>query len=165
MPRWLWLIIVLLSGSLTGAGLLSASVDKSDTECEQLGEDDIDVCGVFLQYWERHGGADVLGDPLTGQIRELDQVTGDPRDVQYFEYARLEHHPKLDDTPYEMQAGRLGAELLDADSVSRADLPEADSEDTFYFGATGQAVDPAFQEFWSENGIDLGEDAAALGHE
>lgn len=43
--------------------------------------------GAFLTYWREHGGATLLGNPLTEQVQEQGLT------VQWFERARLEYRP------------------------------------------------------------------------
>jgi hypothetical protein len=68
------------------------------------------VADRFLQYWEQVGGLDILGFPISEQVQEMlpdKQVYT----VQYFERGRIEHHPQLAGTPFEMQMGLLGRGL------------------------------------------------------
>ena len=51
------------------------------------------VSGLFRSYWETHGGLVTFGFPLSEPFEEIDASTGQPRLVQYFERARMEHHP------------------------------------------------------------------------
>jgi hypothetical protein len=47
------------------------------------------VQGDILQFWQAQGGLAIFGYPLS------EELTEDGRTVQYFERARLEHHPEL----------------------------------------------------------------------
>jgi hypothetical protein len=46
------------------------------------------VCYAFLQFFDAHGGVTVFGYPITELTMERGRV------VQYFQRARLEHHPE-----------------------------------------------------------------------
>jgi outer membrane protein assembly factor BamB len=73
------------------------------------------VRGIFLRYFDEHGGLDRFGFPISEELREQnDDGTGRTYTVQYFQRARLEHHPELAGTPYEVQLGLLGDEVLRA---------------------------------------------------
>ena len=63
----------------------------------------------FLQFWEQHG-LDILGFPISEEIQER-LPDGQVHRVQYFERARLEHHPEYAGTPDEVQIGLLGTAL------------------------------------------------------
>jgi spore germination protein YaaH len=68
--------------------------------------------GVFLDYWERHGGLYSFGYPLTEEMVEVNPEDGQSYTVQYFERARFEHHPEHAGTEYEVLLGLLGNEML-----------------------------------------------------
>jgi predicted deacylase len=46
----------------------------------------------FLDYWRRHGGADVFGYPLSPEVQAR-AADGQPRTMQYFERAVLAYYP------------------------------------------------------------------------
>jgi len=60
----------------------------------------------FLSYWRTRGGLDVFGYPISEELREGAFT------VQYFQRARFEYHPEHTGTPYEVQLGLLGDQLL-----------------------------------------------------
>ncbi|MDQ6694898.1 MAG: DUF5107 domain-containing protein [Chloroflexota bacterium] len=64
------------------------------------------LSGVFLQYWQRTGGLALFGYPLSEAENEGGYT------VQYFQRNRFELHPDLAGTPYEVQLGLLGRDLL-----------------------------------------------------
>ncbi|RIK39576.1 MAG: peptidoglycan hydrolase [Chloroflexi bacterium] len=68
--------------------------------------------GIFLDYWERHGGLMTFGYPLTEELREVNPEDGQTYTVQYFERARFEHHPEYAGTESEVLLGLLGNEML-----------------------------------------------------
>ncbi len=51
------------------------------------------VGGLFLQYWNDHGGLDVFGYPISDELPEVLE-DGRIHTVQYFERARMEIHPE-----------------------------------------------------------------------
>jgi len=65
----------------------------------------------FLDFWRTHGQNVIFGYPLTEEIVENGRV------VQYFERARLEHHPEAVGTAWEVQSGLLGQELTNLQSL------------------------------------------------
>jgi hypothetical protein len=72
------------------------------------------LMGKFLEYWRSTGGLPIYGYPISEQFTERSKSDGKEYVVQYFERNRLELHPELAGTAYEVQLGLLGSELLDA---------------------------------------------------
>lgn len=70
------------------------------------------IWGEIKLYWESHNGLTNFGYPLSGPVEEISQADGKPYTVQYFERTRLELHPENAGTPYEVQLGLMGNELL-----------------------------------------------------
>ncbi len=68
--------------------------------------------GIFLDYWESNGGLQTFGYPLSEPMIEPGLNDGVPRMVQYFERARMEHHPDKAGTEFEILLGHLGIEQL-----------------------------------------------------
>jgi len=60
----------------------------------------------FLRYFDTRGGLDVFGYPISEELQENGFT------VQYFQRARFEYHPENVGTPYEVQLGLLGDQLL-----------------------------------------------------
>jgi hypothetical protein len=72
------------------------------------------VGGIFLDFWQRYGGLDVFGYPISAEFDEL-LPDGNTYRVQYFERARLEYHPALAGTDNMVQVGLLGTALYQND--------------------------------------------------
>ena len=70
------------------------------------------LAGRFLAYWLARGGLPVYGYPLSEALPEVSPRDGQTYLVQYFERNRLEYHPENAGTPYEMELGLLGGDLL-----------------------------------------------------
>lgn len=81
----------------------------------------------FLRYWLRNGGLPIFGYPLSEEFSETDPGTGQTYTVQYFERARFEWHPESLGTLWEVQLGRLGAELAAHDGIETAPVPRRES--------------------------------------
>ena len=87
--------------------------------CTVLAQTGHQICGDFRGYWQRHGlefgdrgvsfreSLALLGYPISEEF--VDPATG--LLVQYFERARLEHHPE-NRAPYTVLLGRLSADML-----------------------------------------------------
>jgi hypothetical protein len=64
--------------------------------------------GIFLDYWQSHGGLAQQGYPISEEFTEISDLDGKPYTVQYFERAVFEHHPENVGTPYEVLLSQLG---------------------------------------------------------
>src|SRR5215208_5112735 len=71
------------------------------------------VRGVFLKYWNEHGGLAQQGYPLTEEFPEINKLNGNTYTVQYFERAIFELHPENAGTPFEVLLSQLGKYELD----------------------------------------------------
>src|SRR5689334_1413178 len=72
------------------------------------------VRGLFLKYWNEHGGLAQQGYPLTEEFQEQNKLNGETYTVQYFERSIFEHHPENAGTPYEVLLSQLGKFQLDS---------------------------------------------------
>ncbi len=68
--------------------------------------------GPFLKFWQQNGGLAVYGYPISEEVSEVSPTDGQTYTVQYFERNRFESHPESAGTPYEVQLGLLGANML-----------------------------------------------------
>ncbi len=80
-------------------------------------EDSTAFCGIFLAYWNTHGGLAQQGYPISDAFDELNAPppSGDGKvhRVQYFERARFEEHTEKE-PPYDVLLGLLGSEQYQA---------------------------------------------------
>ncbi len=67
--------------------------------------------GLFLQYWNAHGGLDIFGYPISDEIPEVLE-DGRIHTVQYFERVRMELHPEFAAGDNEVLPGLLGRALF-----------------------------------------------------
>jgi Zn-dependent protease len=97
----------------------------------------------FYAFWEEHGGLDIFGYPDSDRLTETDPDTGDTYTAQYFERARFELHPALDNS---ILLGRLGIEAYPPDPPTTG-IPGA-----YFFPETGHNISSPFLEFWQIRG-------------
>lgn len=64
------------------------------------------IAFAFLRYYDENGGLDAFGYPVSEEFVANGLV------VQYFQRARFEFHPENLGTPYEVQLGLVGDEIL-----------------------------------------------------
>lgn len=113
------------------------------------------VSGAILKFWTERGGLQQFGYPITPAITEPEAGSGKPRLVQYFERNRFEYNPEAANTPYAVQVGRLGDELLRRMGVDWATLPrptDAPPPDCLDFSETGHRICPPFRAYWEQRG-------------
>src|SRR5690606_7981681 len=156
--RAISLIIGLLLVAVAGAGVASAQPAEPQPDCEYFDETSHNLCEPFTSYWNANGGLPVFGYPITEAANELNLDLNQEFLTQYFERERMEHHPENAGTPYEVLLGRLGNEVLLEMGRNWFTFPQADPSAEHYFPETGHAIDPAFYEYWSSNGLDLGDE-------
>jgi hypothetical protein len=132
---------ILQDGNIGILGGNSSGATNATPEANAL---EPDVAGRFQSVYDRYG-VTILGRPLSGPVNENGIET------QWFERARLEYHPNLAGTLYEVQFSRLGAIYTDGRTfaeqqffVSRPDLR--------FFDVTRHGVGGVFLEFWERNG-------------
>lgn len=95
----------------------------------------------FTQFWDQHGGAELLGLPLAADFEQRG-VT-----VQWFERARLERHPNLP-AGQQVVLGLLGVELHGAEPGVTAPT----GGDRLFFPETKHTISGRFREFWERRG-------------
>ncbi len=65
------------------------------------------VGGLFLDYWDAHGGLAQQGLPISDEFQEKSDLDGKTYTVQYFERAVFELHPE-NAAPYNILLSQLG---------------------------------------------------------
>lgn len=98
----------------------TVTADEVPTDCRYFAETNHSLCGIFQEYWERHGlefdgiagssdaeSLALFGLPLSEPYYETGE-DGTMLLMQWFERARFEHHPQ-NPPPYDVLLGRLGA--------------------------------------------------------
>ncbi len=129
-------------------------------DCATFAETGQSVCGVFLAYWQDHGGLAQQGFPLSPAFNERSTVDNKYYLVQYFERAVLELHPN-EPVASRVLLSQLGREALQArypkgvpteatPPATTIPLPGAATCDDF--AITGQRVCGIFRDYWQGNG-------------
>lgn len=78
--------------------------------CQAFAETGHQICGAIAQYWQKSGGLERFGLPVTGEFQMT--LEGQPYAVQFFERRRFELHPEIG--PDTVLLGLLGREVYDA---------------------------------------------------
>jgi peptidoglycan/xylan/chitin deacetylase (PgdA/CDA1 family) len=94
-----------LGAELTADRVHEAPFQRMDTpgdaNCTLYAETGHHLCFGFRDYWQRHGGLDIFGYPISEEFTENGYT------VQYFERARFEYHPE-NQPPWDILGGLLG---------------------------------------------------------
>lgn len=82
--------------------------------CRYFPETGHNLCGPFLQYWDRFGGLLMFGYPLTEEYfaAELGDAAHNGVMTQWFERARFEHHRGEIPQRFDVLQGHLAREIL-----------------------------------------------------
>jgi hypothetical protein len=80
------------------------------------------LSGPFLRFWEKRGGLERFGYPISEPFWETSPVDGRDYLVQYFERARFEHHPDELWPMYRQNATAYGLNLMALREVQLGDL-------------------------------------------
>jgi peptide/nickel transport system substrate-binding protein len=116
------------TGKITDpANAAFATIDKpadaNGTDKVWFQETKHSVSGKILQYWNQYGGLQQFGFPLSEAFNEV-STDGKTYQTQYFERARFEVHPELQD-PYAVELGLLGVQQYKATPIAADKLPIA----------------------------------------
>ncbi len=112
------------------------------------------LAAPFAAFWHANGGLRQFGYPISDQIKETEPGTNKLRLVQYFERNRFEYFPELRGTPYEIQIGRLGDDVLRRQGIDWATLPRQPDAppECLFFEQTGHRLCAPFRDYWERTG-------------
>lgn len=80
------------------------------------------LSGKFLNYWQKRGGLDTFGYPISEPFEEVSPIDGQLHLVQYFERARFEHHPENMPSFYQQMEAYNQIQLATLDEIQLSDL-------------------------------------------
>jgi hypothetical protein len=115
------------------------------------------VNGIFLDYWDSHGGLPQQGFPISDLMSEVSDLQDEGREgksyaVQYFERAVFEYHPE-NAAPYDILLSQLGTFQYKEKYPNGAPDQQANStEGSQLFPETGMRVGGKFLAYWREHG-------------
>ena len=110
------------------------------------------VSGLFLDYWDSHGGLPQQGYPISEVIGEVSDMDDKPYTVQYFERAVFEYHPE-NQAPYNVLLSQLGTFQYKKNYPNGApDQQPNTSEGSVLFKETGKRLGGRFLEYWQSHG-------------
>lgn len=111
------------------------------------------IDGVFLRYWQTHGGLEQQGYPITNVQGEVSDLDGKVYTVQYFERAIFEYHPELKGTVFEVLLSQLGTFQYERKYPNGAPNQRPNQDPgTLYFPETGKKLGGSFLKYWQAHG-------------
>lgn len=148
-PLWQAVIVAVMPAILLLAGCGSSVPpipDPIPAQSQTFPETGFTVENEFLYFFERYGGIDSLGRPISPEMNDAGWR------VQYFEYGRLEYHPE-NQPEYRVTVGWLG-DLLQRRQppLVASSIPPVDAADRRYFAETGHTLSGDFLRYFQANG-------------
>jgi hypothetical protein len=98
------------AGRATEAPFMTAVPKAGD--CTYYAQTGHSLCAGFRAYWEKYGGLAIYGYPISEEFQEVNPDTGQTYTVQYFQRARFEWHPGEWPERFDVELGRLGAQVF-----------------------------------------------------
>jgi len=110
------------------------------------------ISGLFLNYWNEHGGLAQQGYPISDELQELSPSDGKTYTVQYFERAVFEAHPE-NQTPYNVLLSLLGDSSYARKYPTGApgQTPNT-SAGSVLFNETNKRLGGVFRDYWNSHG-------------
>ena len=142
------LIVAATIAIVFGGNVSAARLRAQGKDCEYFTESGHYVCAEFLDFFETQGGLEIFGYPLT---EAFDDPTRGLR-VQYFQRARMEHHPNNPES-YRVLLGLLVDDLgYHFPPAIPEQIPPFNSKLRHYFPETDHVVSYAFLDYFREHG-------------
>lgn len=124
----------------------------ADPDARTFPETGQTVRGLFLHYWDTHGGLAQLGYPISEEIQERNASDGQTYTVQYFERAVFAAHPE-NAPPYDVLLARLGAAHYEQKYPNGAPGQEPNTTPgSVAFPETGKRLGGDFLQYWQSHG-------------
>lgn len=110
------------------------------------------VSGLFLDYWDTHGGLAQQGFPISSVLGEVSDLNGKPYTVQYFERAVFEYHPEFT-APNDVLLSQLGTFQYKKKYPNGAPNQTPDTgAGSLLFEQTGKRLGGVFYNYWVGHG-------------
>ncbi len=109
------------------------------------------VKGLFLTYWNTHGGLAQQGFPISEELQEQSDTDGKTYTMQYFERAVFELHPE-NQPPFNVLLSLLGVFYSNEKYAGNAPNQQASTTNPRKFTETGKTIGGAFRKYWEEHG-------------
>ena len=151
-PSNFWgLVSTILSGSIPVSTSISITpVPGSGSEL--FPETGKRVNGLFLRYWQEHGGLQANGYPISDEIAEVSATNNKLYTVQYFERTVLEYHPE-NQPSYAVLPSLLGvSEYRKRYGYAGAPNQSTSVDNPLFFPETSHTLGGKFRATWEQQG-------------
>jgi hypothetical protein len=147
------LLVSLLALITLAAGFLPGTASISHAASSRFfPETGHTVQGVFLDYWNTHGGLAQQGYPISDEVNEKSDTDGKFYTMQYFQRAVFEHHTEYAGTPSEVLLSLLGTFYYDEKYSGSAPGQHTSTDNPRLFNETGFTIGGAFRQYWEVHG-------------
>lgn len=144
---FLALTVLLVAGTIGSVAPPKAlAAPTPSTPFRYFKETGHNIGGRIKTFYEQNGGVAIFGLPLTEVIKE------GSLEVQYFERAKFELHPELDQAYYVSLTQLARPFATGRSEEAFAPRAGASNANTTYFPQTGQNITLGFRTFWQRNG-------------
>ena len=109
------------------------------------------VTGIFLQYWDTHGGLVQQGFPISNVMLETSDLNHKQYLVQYFERTVFEYHPE-NAPPYNVLLSQMGRFRYLKRYAAGAPNQRVNPDPGQYFPETGHKIGGSFWVHWRDHG-------------
>jgi hypothetical protein len=111
------------------------------------------LSGIFLDYWQAHGGLPQQGYPTSNVMGEVSDLNGKTYTMQYFERAVFEYHPE-NKPPYNVLLSQLGTFEYRKRYGTQGALGQRPNttSGSILVPETGKRLGGKFLQYWRENG-------------
>ena len=146
--RWFSLVM----GVLLISSTLSVAPAQTQADSRLFPETGKTVKGLFLAYWDGHGGLAQQGFPISDEMQEKSDTDGKTYTVQYFERAVFEAHPD-NKPPFNVLLSLLGNFRYKQQYPGGATAQKPNTaQGSLLFPETGKRLGGIFLEYWQKNG-------------
>ena len=133
--------------------LMPTDMQQPQSNCRFFSETGHQACGIFLTYWNEHGGLAQQGLPITEPMSELSDTDGKTYMVQYFERAVFEYHPENTGNQYEVLLSLLGNFFHKQKYPGGARGQQPNTQPgSVLFRETGKRLGGRFLDYWRTHG-------------
>jgi phosphate transport system substrate-binding protein len=148
----IWSAVGLLALVMGLVPAFSGSHAYAQPNCQTFSQTKQQVCGKFLDYWNKNGGLAQQGYPISAELQQKSDVNGKTYTTQYFERAVFELHTE-NQAPYDVLLSLLGT-LQYQSRYGKAGAPnqKVSTDNPLKFAATGHSVGGKFRAYWESRG-------------
>jgi hypothetical protein len=150
MTKHKWFSMLALIGLLASIAPMGGTVASAE-DSRYFPETGHTVKGLFLAYWNTHGGLAQQGYPISEEIQEQSDTDGKVYTMQYFERAVFEAHPE-NQPPYNVLLSLLGVFYYNEKYGGNAPNQHTSTDNPRKFSETGKTIGGAFRRYWETHG-------------